>query len=207
MTDQIGYLMEELKILSSKSIYLRQRLDGISAFYLTGVGALATAAIGLLSLQQIEDEYKSPGIGLVYLGISIISAYVFTRVLHFRFRMTETEIQMNTIRNMILKNGISTAAYLASENPKNDLYITRRSGSMIFGLGIFSSIGLVLAIHSFFGKSLLSLEWVVIVISLIVSITVFGLTQTREAHKIEKILLLNKGKETAKKLRKPKTAG
>jgi hypothetical protein len=121
--------------------------------------------------------------------------------------MTETEIQMNTIRNMILKSGIPTASYLASETPQNDLYITRRSGSMIFRVGIFSGIGLGLAIHSFFGKSLLSLEWIVVVISLIVSSIVFGVTQTREARKIEKVLLANKEKEISKRGRKPKKAG
>ena len=207
MNNQIDYMIEELKILSGKGVILRQRIDGMVAFYLTGLAALVTATLGLLTLQQVINNLKSFGMGLAYLGISVISAYVFLRVLHLRFRSIEIDLHMHTFRTMILKEGITAAAYLSSELPENDLFITKRSGSMIFGLGFISSVGLGLSVRSFFGEALMSLEWIVSIISMVISLTVFTLSQTKEARKTEKMLLMDKTKKANKKTRNLKAAG
>lgn len=203
MDDEIKYLIEELKILSSKYIFLRERIDGMVVFYLTGLAALVTAVIGLLSLQQITNELQPFGIGLAFLGIFVINAYVFVRILHFRYRCIETDIQMNSIRKMILNQGIKPAAYLGSDTPQNDIYIKYRSGIMIFGVGFISSIGLGLSVRSFVGK-LLHIDWITVLVSIIISLAVFSIIQTRKARTADKLFQKYKTKRFAKKTKKSK---
>jgi hypothetical protein len=189
MNAETQYIVEELKMLSASDLNLRERIDGMIRFYLTGLAALVTASIAAV---EYLTSYTliAVALGLSALGIFSLGTFVFFRILHIRYRRLETKAMFFELRRMLVGQGINAAGRLSLRRPKNDLHITGRNGAMIFVLGVVSSLGLGLSVGSFVWSTVFWLTRAVVVagvISMIAPLVVFSVVQTAYARRVDRI--------------------
>jgi hypothetical protein len=190
MDAEIQYVIEELKLLSSSDLSLRDRIDVMIRFYLTGLGALVTASIAALEYLTSET-LLGIALSLSTLGIFTLGAFVFFRILHIRFRRLEAKVTFFGLRRILVNRGFQVAGLLSSTKPRNDLRLTGRNGMMLFALCVVSSLGLGLSVGAFLWSIARLAVPVVVALGLVgMAVPLVGLIliQTEYARRVDEII-------------------
>lgn len=190
MDAEIQYIIEELKLLSNSDLSLRDRIDVMIRFYLTGLGALVTASIAALEYLTSET-LLGIALSLSTLGIFTLGAFVFLRILHIRFRRLEAKVTFFELRRVLVNRGFRVSGLLSSTKPRNDLRLTGRNGMMLFALCVVSSLGLGLSVGAFLWSIAQLAVPVVVALGLVgMAVPLIGLLliQTKYARRVDEII-------------------